>query len=252
MSLLLRPLLRRLLLLPALPLVAGGCASLYFPAPPAAPLLTQKSEFYGGLSTNQHGNYALQGAYALTNHVAVAGTFSSLHQNQTRKTEDYDFGEAGFGYFTRLPDRRVLEVYGGLGTGRTHRLERPKESATATTTKLDGTLTKFFLQTNYAKKKQKPVHLFGRDLPLSYGVALRLSYVEMTDFRINGQLQGSATNVFFEPITFTRLQLAGPLQLQLMSGQNFGFKHNQYLKAANSVFQLGVILNLGGQGAAAE
>ena len=228
-----------------LPLLASSCVSLYFPAPPPAPLLTQKGEFYGGLSTNQHGNFALQGAYAFSDHLAAAGTFSSLHQNKKLKTEDYDFGEVALGYFTRLPDRRVLEVYAGVGTGRTHRLERPDEAMP--TTRLAGTLTKFFVQTNYAKKKKKPIHLFGRDLPLSYGAALRLSYVKLSDFRINDQLQGPVGNVFFEPLSFTRLQLGGPFQLQLMSGQNIGFKRNQYLKAANSVFQVGVIINLGGQ-----
>lgn len=208
-------------------------------------MFTQQGEFYGGLSTNQHGNFALQGAYAFSDHLAAAGTFSSLHQNKTLKTEDYDFGEASLGYFTRLPDRRVLEVYAGLGTGLTYRLERSDEATP--TTRLDGTLTKFFAQVNYAKKKKKPIHLFGRDLPLNYGAALRLSYVELTNFHINDQPQASAGNVFFEPISFTRLQLGGPFQLQLMSGQNIGFKRNQYLKAANSVFQVGIILNLGGQ-----
>lgn len=242
-----KSLLRSWSLLLALPLLTG-CASLYFPAPPPASLFTQKGEFYGGLSTNQHGNFALQGAYAFADHLAATATFSSFHNGKKSRTEDYDFGEAGLGYFTRLPDRRVLEVYGGLGGGRTHRLERPDETTPAT--QLDGTLTKFFAQINYANKAKKPVHLFGRDLPLSYGAAWRLSYVELTNFQLNAQPQAPASNVFFEPITFTRLQLAGPLQLQLMSGQNFGFKRNEYLKAANSVFQLGVIINIGGQSAA--
>jgi hypothetical protein len=238
--------LLRFTLLGALPMVTGGCASLYFPAPPPAPLFTEKGQIYGGLSTNQHGNFALQGAYAFADHLAAAGTFSSLHNSKSEKTENYDFGEASVGYFTHLPDRRVLEVYGGIGAGRTHRIERPDE-ATAIT-RLDGSLTKFFVQTNYAKKKKKPIHLFGRDLPLSYGAALRLSYVKLTDFHINDQLQEPAGNVFFEPISFTRLQLGGPFQLQLMSGQNIGFKRNKYLKAANSVFQVGVIINLGSKG----
>ncbi|WP_375416526.1 hypothetical protein [uncultured Hymenobacter sp.] len=238
----LRPLLFLVLL------AASGCASVYFPAPPPASLLTQKGEFYGGISTNQRGNFAVQGAYAFADHVAAAGTFSSYHNNRKRRTENYDFGEAALGYFTRLPDRRVLEIYGGLGAGRTQRLDRPDEDTpTVPGTKLDGSLTKFFVQVNYAKKKQRPVHLFGRDLPLSYGAAWRLSHVQLTNFKINGQLQDPATNVFFEPITFTRLHLTGPLQLQLMSGQNIGLKRNKYLKAANSVFQVGLIINLGGQ-----
>ena len=29
-----------------------------------------------------------------------------------------------------------------------------------------------------------------------------------------------------------------------MSGQILGFRHNQFLKAANSVFQIGIVINL--------
>lgn len=234
-------LLLRVLPLPSL-LLLTGCASLYFPPPPYAPLLTHQGEFSGGISTNQHTNFALQGAYAITDHLAAAGTFSSLHHNKSLKTEDIDFGEASLGYFTRLPDQRVLEVYAGIGGGHTARIERDDERVPVKT--LDGTLTKYFAQVNFAKKKKKTVHVFHRDWPISYGAALRLSYVQLTNFTINGQPQTPADNVLFEPISFTRVQVAGPVQLQLMSGQNLGFRQNEYLKAANSVFQIGVIIDL--------
>jgi hypothetical protein len=220
-----------------------GCASLYFPPPPHAPLLTHKGEFVGGISTNLQNNFALQGAYAVGEHVAAAATFSSLHRSKSKRTEDIDFGEASAGYFTRLPDQRVLEVYVGAGGGRTQRIERDDNEVTTQT--LKGNLTKYFAQVNYAKKKQESIHLFKRDFPISYGAAMRLSYVELSNFHINNQLQSPADNLFFEPITFTRVQVAGPVQLQLMSGQIFGFRQNKYLKAANSVFQVGIILNLG-------
>ena len=220
----------------------AGCASLYFPPPPHAPLLTHQGEFYGAVSTNQQSNYALQGAYALTNHLGVAGTFSSLHRKKTDRTEDLDFGEASLGYFTRLPDKRVLEVYVGGGGGATERIERNDAQQTIRT--LDGSLSKVFAQVNYAQKKQNSIHLFNRDFPLTYGAALRLSYMQLNNFTINGMAAPSENNVFFEPITFTRTQIAGPVQLQLISGQIFGFRNNEFLKAANSVFQVGIVINL--------
>ena len=227
-----------LLILPGL----TGCASLYFPPPPHAPMLTHQGEFYGTLSTNQHTNYALQGAYGLTNHLAVAGTFSSLHRKKSDRTEDLDFGEASVGYFTRLPDKRVLEVYVGGGGGHTERTER--NDAQIATRNLEGSLSKVFAQVNYARKKKETLHFFNRDFPLTYGAALRLSYMQLNNFRIDQQPAPGENNVFFEPITFTRTQIAGPVQLQLMSGQIFGFRNNKYLKAANSVFQVGIIINL--------
>jgi hypothetical protein len=225
------------------PLSLGSCASLYFPPPPHAPMLTDKGEFYGSISTNQHTNFALQGAYAVTDHLAVAGTFSSLHRKKTDRTEDIDLGEASLGYFTRLADKRVLEVYVGAGGGHTQRLERNDDQVQ--TRKLEGSLSKYFAQVNYARKKQKTLHLFKRDFPLTYGAALRLSYMELNNFRIDGQLNPGETNLFFEPITFTRTKLVGPVQLQLISGQIFGLRHNKFLKAANSVFQVGLVINLG-------
>ena len=220
----------------------AGCASLYFPPPPHAPMLTHQGEFYGTVSTNQHTNYALQGAYGLTNHLAVAGTFSSLHRKKSNKTENIDFVEASLGYFTRLPDKRVLEVYVGGGGGATQRIER--NDAQQTTRTLDGSLSKVFAQVNYARKKHDNLHLFNRDFPLTYGAALRLSYMQLNNFTINGLAAPGENNVFFEPITFTRTQIAGPVQLQLISGQIFGFRNNEFLKAANSVFQVGIVINL--------
>ncbi|WP_035564048.1 hypothetical protein [Hymenobacter sp. IS2118] len=237
--------MKHLLRLAYVPVFAGlsSCASLYFPPPPHAPLLTHKGEAYGSVSTNLQNNFALQGAYAVTNHLGVAGTFSSLHRSKSRKTENLDFAELSVGYFTRLSDKRVLEVYVGAGGGATERIERNAEKVTTQT--LDGSLSKVFAQVNYARKKTKNIHLFKRDFPLTYGAALRMSYMQLNNFRIDGQVAPGENNVFFEPITFTRTQIAGPVQLQLMSGQIFGFRNNKFLKAANSVFQVGIVVNIG-------
>jgi hypothetical protein len=222
-----------------------GCSSLYFPPPPHAPLLTHQGEVYGSLSTNLQGNTALQGAYGVTDHLAVAGTFSSMHRKKTKRTENIDFGEASVGYFTRLPDKRVLEVYVGGGGGKTERVERDDEQVV--TRRLNGTLSKAFAQVNYARKKRDSFTLFKHEFPFTYGAALRMSYVQLNNFQINGVAAPGENNVFFEPITFTRTQIAGPVQLQLLSGQIFGFRSNKYLKAANSVFQVGIVVNLDGK-----
>jgi hypothetical protein len=144
----------------------------------------------------------------------------------------------------------VLEVYVGAGGGATERIERDVEKGTSLT--LDGSLSKVFAQVNYARKKRDNIHLFNRDFPLTYGAALRMSYMQLNNFRINGQVAPGENNVFFEPITFTRTQIAGPVQLQVMSGQIFGFRNNKYLKAANSVFQVGIVVNLDPKGFVGE
>ncbi|WP_460623110.1 outer membrane beta-barrel protein [Hymenobacter tenuis] len=238
------PLFFRCCLVVLLPLLAS-CTSLYFPPPPQVPLLTQKGEFSASLHTNFSQNTALQGAYAISDHLGVMGSASSLSTNKKRRAENHDFGEVGLGYYTRLADRRVLEIYGGYGLGKTKRVERtPDEGITRT---LEGNLTKYFVQVNYTSKDRKSFHVLGRDWPVSYGTALRASYMQLDNFRIDGLGSTPEDNVFLEPITYTRVTLVGPVDFQVISGSNFGLRQRKFLKAANSVFQFGLVVNLGGQ-----
>jgi hypothetical protein len=71
--------------------------------------------------------------------------------------------------------------------------------------------------------------------------------MQLNDFRLDGTAHTPEDNVFLEPITYTRIQVVGPLQLQFISGSNFGLRTRKYLKASNSVFQFGVVVNFGGQ-----
>ncbi|UPL49688.1 hypothetical protein [Hymenobacter sublimis] len=209
------------------------------------PLLTQKGEWSGGIHTNFSQNTSVQGAYAFADHLGVMGSASFLHTDKKKRAEDHDFAELGLGYFTRIRDKRVLEFYGGYGLGHTKRVERtPAEGITRT---LEGNLTKYFAQANYTSKDKKTYHVLGRDWPVTYGTALRLSYVNLSNFRLDNQARASEDNIFLEPITYTRINLVGPVDFQLISGSNFGLKHRKYLKAANSVFQFGLIVNVGGQ-----
>ncbi|WP_133273949.1 hypothetical protein [Hymenobacter radiodurans] len=239
--------LRRLALLAVLPGL-GACTSLYFPPPPNVPLLTQKGEFSGGIHTNLDNNLAIQGAYAVGEHIGAIGTFTTLNTDKKRKAEEHRFAEIGGGYFTRLPDKRALEVYVGLGAGSTKRTDFKTENDIKTVERtVEGDLNKYFLQVNYSSKEKKSFHLFGNDFPVSYGTALRLSYLELSDLRVDGVATTPEDNVFVEPITFTRVQVAGPVQLQLISGGMFGLRSQKYLKASNSVFNFGVVVNIGGQ-----
>lgn len=247
-------LLRAVFLL-SLPLL-GSCSSLYFPPPPQVPLLTQKGEWSAGIHSNFSQNTALQGAYAVGDHIGVIGSASFLHSNKKenffgkkadRESIDHDFVEAGVGYFTRLrKDQRVLEVYGGVGAGNTKRTRFNNET-NITEQSAEGKLKKYFVQVNYTSKDEKSFHALGRDWDFNYGTALRASYMQLNDFKLNGVAQAPEDNVFLEPITYTRIQVVGPLQLQFISGSNFGLRTRKFLKASNSVFQLGIVVNVGGQ-----
>ncbi|QIX62330.1 hypothetical protein HER32_14540 [Hymenobacter sp. BT18] len=231
--------------LAGVPLLLSSCASMYFPPAPNAPLLTQKGEFSGGAHVNFQGNFTAQGAYAATNHLGIIGTASFLHTDKKKKALDHDFGEFGVGYFTRLKDKRVIEAYAGYGFGTSSRTERTREGEV--TERRDARLEKYFVQVNYSSKDSKTVRLLQRDWPISYGTALRVSYMNMYDFQLNNQPGPSETNILLEPITWTRVGLFGPVQFQFISGSNFGLRHRKYMKAANSVFNFGLIFSVGGQ-----
>lgn len=241
--------LRRLLPLGALPLLSS-CASVYFPPPAAAPMLTQKGEFSGGLHTNWKANVSAQGAYAVGEHVGLIGTASFLHHNGRRKLYEQDFGELGVGYHTRfgLNDSRILEAYVGAGYGAGKLIERPKAGSLDLTQTVEARMEKYFAQVNYTKKKREAFEFLGRTWEFRYGAAMRLSYLNTPELIVNGRRIPGEDNIFFEPVSYTRIGLIGPLKFQSMSGWNFGLKNRKYLTAGNSVFSLGLIVNLGGDG----
>jgi hypothetical protein len=242
--------LRPLMPLAVLPALLGlsSCASVYFPPPAAAPMLTQKGEFSGGLHTNWKANVSAQGAYAVGEHIGLIGTASFLHNNGRRKLFEQDFGELGAGYHTRFgtDQSRILEVYAGAGYGHGKLLERTRSGEITQT--VEARMEKYFAQVNYTKKKREEFEFLGRTWQFRYGAALRLSYLNTPELIVNGQRIPGEDNLFFEPVSYTRIGLIGPLKFQTMSGWNFGLKNRKYLTAGNSVFSLGLIINVGGDG----
>ncbi|MDQ1138844.1 hypothetical protein QE439_000225 [Pedobacter agri] len=89
--------------------------------------------------------------------------------------------------------------------------------------------------------------MFGKDFPINYGTALRISHVKMDRFFLNGVFQPKEDNIFFEPIFFTRMGLSKTIQLQYTTSSNIGLKNRDYMSAGNSIFTIGVVVNVGGK-----
>ncbi|KAA9332113.1 hypothetical protein F0P96_11535 [Hymenobacter busanensis] len=238
---------KRLLLLLPLPLLAS-CASIYYPTPAPVPMFTQKGEFNASVQANLKENFTAQLAYAPADHVGLIANGSSLHNKTKKRYLEQDLGEFGAGYFTKFgpAQNRILEVYAGAGFGRAKREEFARGETPYQLQ--DGRLEKYFLQVNYTKKKKEAYTILGHDWQLRYGAAMRLSYVNLSDFRLNGVRAPGEDNIFFEPVTYTRINLFGPLKFQFMSGWNIRLKNRKYLTAGNSVSSFGFVLNLGGDG----
>jgi hypothetical protein len=101
---------------------------------------------------------------------------------------------------------------------------------------------------NYSSKKKNDFRLFGNNYPINYGTALRISRIDMDRFIRNSVVQRNESNVFLEPVFFTRMRLSKAFQLQYTSSFNLGLKDRKYLTAGNSIFTIGAIVNIGNNG----
>ncbi|SMC98157.1 hypothetical protein [Pedobacter africanus] len=238
-----------------LPLIAliflSSCSSMYMPNVPNTPMLSQKGEFSGGLHISPRFNTSINGAYAVSDHIGVL--FSGSYMNREKESKDYrhKLVEVGGGWFDTFgPDNnRIIEIYVGYGGGRTDRTFRTfDDNDVLTATDIEEvTYSKTFLQVNYSSKKNNNLRLFGKDFPLNYGTALRISDVNMKTFMRNSMGQQREGNVFFEPVFFTRMRLSELVQLQYTTSGTFGINSRKFMNAGNSIFTLGAVFNLNGK-----
>jgi hypothetical protein len=234
---------KRTLVLPFLSLLLlSACSSLYMPNVPNTPMLSSAGELNASGHISLRGNVSLNSAYAVTDNFGVILNGAFINRDQRKKDFSQTMLEIGGGYFTTFgPDNnRIFEIYGGLGRGKSERIYNlePKRQ--------EMNFSKGFIQVNYSSKKQNDLRLFGKKFPLNYGTAIRGSYLNMKKFKIDNVTKPFEDNIFIEPVFFTRMQISDAFQLQYTTGSNFGLKNREFLTAANSVFSLGFVLNVGG------
>lgn len=235
-----------------LALSLGACSSIYMPNVPATPMFREQGEVYLAAHSNLKGNISGNAGVAIGKHVAVIANGSYIDRGNENSNELFrqQLVEAGVGYFTKIgkEKRQVLEVYGGYAVGSSTEVDRR-----ATTTGMQPVETrvmdfdKIFVQVNYSSTRKQKLNLFGKKRDLNYGTAIRASRVAMTDFTINDLASPKEEAFFIEPLFFTRMELNKGFQLQYTNGFNFNVLDNDYLKAGNAVFTLGVTYNFGGR-----
>jgi len=221
---------------------------MYMPNVPATPMFTKQGEGYLSGHVNLKGNISGNAGVAITKHIGIIANGSYVnHKKQNDEFKQYLY-EGGLGYFTPLgkAKRQVFEVYAGYGVGNT--LETDLRSSTTGMNPVevrDMDFEKMFVQVNYSSTKKDKIKLFGAKRELNYGTAIRLSRIVMKDFMIDNVATTPEDNIFVEPVFFTRLALNNNWQLQYTTGFNIGVVSNEYLKAGNAVFTLGVSYNFG-------
>ncbi len=231
-------------------LFISSCSSLYMPNVPNTPMLSSKGELSAAGHVTLKGNVSVNSAYAASEHFGILLNGSVMNSNRTRKDFNHNLIETGAGYFNTFgpENNRILEIYAGIGKGNSERVYKDKTSAgLITEDRQEVNFNKTFLQVNYSSKRKQDLRLFGARFPLNYGTALRMSYLKMTEFRRNDINQPKEDNIFLEPVFFTRMAISQAVQLQYTTGSNFGLKNRKFLTAGNSVFSLGLVINVGGR-----
>ena len=227
-----------------------GCVSTYMPNVPNVPMFTQKGELSAAGHITPKGNITFNTAYAVTDHIGVILNGSMLNSERSKRDFRHNLLEAGGGYFTTFgPNQnRILEFYAGYGGGSSDRTEKDEyEDGTMHYKRMEADFSKYFVQANFTSKKKKSLKLLKKEFPLNYGTTLRASYINMHDYKINGEPAKEEDNIFLEPIFYTRLTLNPSVQVQYTSGTTFGLKNRDALTAAYSVFSLGFVINVGGK-----
>lgn len=222
---------------------------MYMPNVPATPMFKEQGEGYLAAHVNTKGNISGSAGVAVGEHVAILGNGSIVDYG--KKSNDHFkqwVAEGAIGYFTKMgkEKRQVLEIYGGYGVGNTEEIDQRASVVgfePVETRIMD--FDKIFVQVNYSSTRKRKINLFGDKRELNYGTAIRLSRIGMTDFSIDGIDAPKEENFLIEPVFFTRMELMKGFQVQYTTGFNIGLVSNEYLKAGNSVFTLGVAYNFG-------
>ena len=99
-------------------LVLGSCAPAYVPNVINSPMLSEKMDLNIAGYTGTAG-YDLQGAFAITDNIGIMvnGSFADRTSDSTNSYHKHVFLEAGPGYFTKVGNSGIVEIYGGFGIG---------------------------------------------------------------------------------------------------------------------------------------
>ncbi|RZJ48010.1 MAG: hypothetical protein EOO44_21675 [Flavobacterium sp.] len=226
-----------------------SCSSIYIPSVPNTPMLTTQGEIAAGAHMSLKGNFNFNSAYAVSNHFALLANGAFLQNERDKKDIKHKMIEFGGGYFKTFgPNKnRILEIYAGLGSGKSERIFRELDDNKNIISSdfQEASYDKKFIQVNYSSKRKRNLKLFGAKFGLNYGTALRMSFINTNNFYRNNVLQLNEDNIFLEPVFYTRMILSDEVQLQYTSGSNFGLKSRKFLNAGNSVFSVGAVINLG-------
>lgn len=229
-----------------LALAMTSCAPLYLPATRNAPLFDERGEAQVSGYLSAAGIEA-QGAYALTDNIAVTASYEYANQKKTSNGVEYtrknNYAEFGLGIYNTTRSLR-WEIIGGYGFGEgtssdVYYFFAP-DFGVGFETVATGKMTRIFLQPSIGTN--------NRGTNLSF--TPKLSWVDYSEFTSGGITRQPTEDpiLFLEPAATLKFHLAGNLFMIGQVGFTLPLSGEPYFKYQPLSASIGIQIDTGGLG----
>ena len=221
-------------------LVFNSCSPIYIPNTRNTPLFREQGEAQiSGYLTS--GGLDAQAAYALTDHVAVVGSYS--YGNVKRTTQDgieynrkNSYGELGVGYFDRSRSTR-WEVLAGYGAGQGTSYDQYYFFGTKTVV-ATGKMSRFFIQPSIGTN--------NRDFNFTF--TPRFTWVDFSEFTSNGTTvkPNEKAQFFLETAITGKWRITGNIHAIVQVGLTVGIPSEVFFDFQPMQAAAGIQIDTGG------
>ncbi len=217
----------------------SSCAPLYLPATRNAPLFTEggEAQLSGYLSA---AGIEGQAAYALTDNIAVTGSYAYANQKKTSNGIEYtrknSYAELGIGIYNTTRKSR-WELIAGYGFGESNTRDvfyffGPTE------TEANGKFQRIFIQPSIGTNNRGT----------NFAFTPKVSWVDFTEFTSSGNTvkPNEKPRIFLEPAVTMKIHLTGNLFGVAQLGLAVPISGTDYYKVQPLQASLGVQIDTGG------
>jgi len=252
------------LITPAIAILFCSCSVnhyMYAPSAPQSPMLNSKGEMSltGLLTTGLHARdtgynngYDVQGAYAISNHLAITAAFSQRHekdkywhngwftpQYNAQLWYERSTTELGMGYFTSIDsdDEVFFDLYGGYGFGKYRMHEQGDATGTVADRYHTSSVGKFFLQpgVHFNVSEMSQISLSLRFSTVNYH-AIKSDYTKDQETTFNMYSLRNTVYTYADPCFALRLWVPRSPWIKLETQFSVGIKLTKqilYYRSAN-------------------
>lgn len=218
-----------------------SCTPLYLPATRNAPLFDEQGEAQvsGYLSA---AGAEVQGAYALTDNIAVTGNYAYANQKKTSNGVEYTrkngYAELGLGFYNTTRSSR-WEIIGGYGFGESTSSDVYYFVTPGVETLTTAKISRIFLQPSIGTNNRGT----------NFAFTPKISWVDFSDFTTQDGVVHPHTEsavLFLEPAVTMKFHLAGNIFGIAQVGVAVPISGEPYFKYQQLSASLGIQIDTGG------